>query len=493
MKRTKLVAWLSATLLYSYLFYNHSAGINFLILNVVLIALVFFLQPGLRTRKSVVAIAAGCLLTAINVAWHPTWAALLMNIVSLMGLSGLSRQPEGSLVVAWVNSSYSLVASGIRHTFGRFVPLTGLITPSEPKAPTTVAAGITVDKLVSRSVPILGVAVFFVLYTQASPAFSALFTGISLDFISVWWVVFTLFGAYLLLVFFYPMAIRALTRADQAALDALERHRRSTPGTFNVIGLRYEYRSGWLLLVMLNALLLFFNAVDIFYLITVRLPEGITYSAFLHQGVNTLIASVVLAIVIVMYFFRGNLNFLRNNRRLKYVAYLWIAQNAVLVVATAVKNFSYVSEYGLTYKRIGVYVYLLLTLIGLVTTYVKVRDIKSNWFLFRKNAWIFYGILVLFSLVSWSRVITQYNLAYLEKKSIDVDYLLSLSSTNLDLLAKAQSTYAFHPYQTQRIREKIDYFREQERTEEWPSWNYSEYVLYQRAASQPLIITFSLS
>lgn len=479
MKRTKLAAWLSATVLYSYLFYNQSPGINFLLLNVALVALVFYLQPGLRTQKPVVALAGGCLLTALSITWHPSGAAIGMNIISLMGLSGLSRQPHGSLVVAWANSGYSLVACGFRHTIGRFVSMTELVAPPEPKAPTTTAAGITFNKLVSRSVPLLVVAVFFVLYTQANPAFSALFTNISLNFISLWWVVFTLFGAYLLLAFFFPMTIRPLVRADLSASNELKRHRRPGPREFSPVGLRYEYRSGWWLFVMLNVLLFFFNTVDIFYLLTLRLPEGVTYSAFLHQGVNTLIASLVLAIVIVMYFFRGNLNFLRNNHRLRYAVYLWIAQNAVLVVTTAVKNFGYISEYGLTHKRVGVYVYLLLTLIGLATTCVKVRDIKSNWFLFRKNAGVFYVVLVLFSLVNWSRVITRYNLEHLGQKEVDTGYLISLSDANLDLLDKAQRTYALPPHQSKWIQRSIHGFLERKKQEDWRSWNYSEYALYQ--------------
>ena len=142
-------------------------------------------------------------------------------------------------------------------------------------------------------------------------------------------------------------------------------------------------------LPLLNGLLLFFHISDIFYLITDRLPEGMSYTEYLHQSVNTLILSIVLAIAIVMYFFRGNLNFWQNNRRLKTLTYLWIAQNGVLVLTTAYKNFLYIEGWhGLTHKRIGVYVYLLLTMIGLITTYIKVEKVKSNWYLFRQNAWL---------------------------------------------------------------------------------------------------------
>ncbi len=478
MKITKLGCWLGTTLLYGYVFYEQSAGINFLIFNSILLISVFALQPELRQRRSTLAVAAGCLLTALNVAWHPTWTAIVMNLISLLGLSGLSLQPESSLVVAWINGVYSLVVSSWKKTFGWMIPAAGEETDAASVAP--AAAGITVDKLISHSVPVLVVGAFFLLYTHASPAFSALFSGVSLDFISVWWVIFTLFGAYLLLAFFYPVAISFLVRFDLATPDQLTRQRRSDGLNFNPVGLRYEYRSAWLLFVMLNGLLLFFNAVDIFYLLTQQLPEGVTHSAFVHQGVNTLIASVVLAIAVVMYFFRGNLNFLRGNRRLKVATYGWIIQNAVLIVATASKNFSYISEYGLTHKRIGVYVYLLLTLIGLVMTYFKVRDVKSNWFLLRKNAWLFYAVLILFSTLDWSRIITHHNLSHLDDQEIDISYLIGLSDSNLDLLEKAYRTHQVSLRQAEQIQRQINYFVRRKKQEDWLSWNYAEHQVYQR-------------
>lgn len=485
MRITRFKCWLGATLLYGYLFYDQSAGVNFLLFNVALLAALFALYPTLRRQRTVAAMATGCLLTALNVVWHPTWPAILMNSISLLGLAGLSAHPENSLLVAWINSGYSLVASFWKNTLGRINPQPALVSSSaQGKTTPPATAGITAGKVVSQLVPLLVVALFFLLYTQASPAFSALFSHLSLDFISVWWVIFTLFGGYLLLAFFYPTAIRPLVRVDLATANELTRQRQPHPYGFNPVGLRYEYRSAWWLFVMLNGLLFVFNAVDIYYLTTARLPEGITHAAFVHQGVNTLITSVVLAIAVVMYFFRGNLNFLKKGEYLRIATYLWIAQNAVLIGATASKNFSYIAEYGLTYKRVGVYLYLLLTLIGLITTYIKVREVKTNWFLLRKNAWLFYAVLVLFSTVDWSRAITRYNLAYLSPGKVDTGYLLSLPDTNLDLLERAPG---LSRPQADLIRDRVSYFIRRENQEDWLSWNYADHLVYQRLhLSEPL-------
>ena len=335
--------------------------------------------------------------------------------------------------------------------------------------------------------PLLVIAAFFLLYTQASPAFSALFADVSLNFISGWWMLFTSFGAYLLLPFFYPVAIRPLIRLDATTPDVLQRSKHHRAYGFSPVGLRYEYRSAWWLFLMLNGLLFLFNAVDIFYLITLRLPAGVSHSDFVHQGVNTLIISVVLAIVVVMCFFRGNLNFLRNNHRLKLAAYLWIVQNAILIGATASRKFSYISDYGLAYKRIGVYVCLLLTLIGLITTYIKVREVKSNWFLLRKNAWVLYVVLVLLSAIDWNRTITRHNMAHLDQRTADIDYLIGLLDTNLDLLEYASRTRTLSLYRTSQIQHCITRFMKRKQREGWPSWGYTEHQVYQTLAlsSQP--------
>ena len=476
MRQLRLWCWLGATLLYGYLFYNQAIGVNILLFTVALVTAVFALQPALRYQRTVVALAVGCLFTGILTAWHPTWATIIMNAFSLLAFSSLSQRPQVSMVATVVHAAYSMVASFFQHVFR---PATAADNTSNESA-TVATAGITFDKLVSYGAPLLVAAVFFVLYLEASPAFSALFTNLSLDFISLGWVLFTMFGGYLLFAFFYPLVVKPLAEADEAAADQLVRQRRSPLGLFNPVGLRYEYQAGGLLFALLNGLLLLFNTVDAFYLLTLRLPEGVTHTAFLHQGVYALIISVVLAIGVVMYFFRGNLNFLQNNRWLRYAAYGWIGQNALLVVLTGIKNFNYIDEYGLTHKRVGVYVYLLLTLIGLATTYLKVRDKKSNWFLFRKNAWAFYAVLLLYSTIDWTRAIAKYNISRFDSKRVGVEYLLRLSDAHLDLLEEARHTYNLPFEQDIEIKSRVRHFLKQERREEWLAWNYRDYVLMQR-------------
>ena len=111
-----------------------------------------------------------------------------------------------------------------------------------------------------------------------------------------------------------------------------------------------------------------------------------------------------------------------------------------MVIITAIKNYEYISSFGFTYKRIGVLIYLFLTFIGLVTTFIKVNKIKNLWYLFRKNTQIAFVILILSTTINWDKVITYYNINYAEET--DTAYLIKLSDNNTFLLKEYAETNA---------------------------------------------------
>jgi hypothetical protein len=137
-----------------------------------------------------------------------------------------------------------------------------------------------------------------------------------------------------------------------------------------------------------------------------------------------------------------------------------------------------VAEYSLTHKRIGVYVYLLLTLIGLVITFIKIYGVKNNWFLFRKTAWAFYVVLIMATAVNWSRLITHYNLSRLSNfKELDIAYLIHLPQTNTAQLNELLQNAPQRLTETQKaaIAQKKTVFLERYNRHQWQSWNYDDY------------------
>jgi hypothetical protein len=231
---------------------------------------------------------------------------------------------------------------------------------------------------------------------------------------------------------------------------------------------------------LLNGLVLFVNLTDAYYLLIAReLPEGVIYSEYVHQGIYSLIFSIVLAIAVILYFFRGNLNFYRNNQPLKMIAYGWIVQNFILVVAAAAKTTTlYVSQYGLTHKRIGVFIYLMLSIIGLCITCYKIYACKNNWFIFRKTSWAFYVVLILATFINWNRLITGYNLSRINSlQEVDLTYLVDLPDSNIDQLTDfmEKSPRKLSEKQQNGISKKRAAFLQTYAEPEWQSWNYDDW------------------
>ena len=180
-------------------------------------------------------------------------------------------------------------------------------------------------------------------------------------------------------------------------------------------------------MVLLNILIVFLLITDVIFLTqSSNNISAVELSVQVHQGINALIISIILAIALIVYFFRGSLNFYKHTKFLKTATYIWITLNSILVLVTLFKNYQYVHSFGLTYKRIGVFFYLLLAFIGLVLTYIKVKNIKNIVFLFRKNIEISFIVLVVSSFINWDVFITKYNVSYVQKTQLDIAYLLRL-------------------------------------------------------------------
>jgi len=221
--------------------------------------------------------------------------------------------------------------------------------------------------------------------------------------------------------------------------DNLERQRRGKKFgfmRFSMLALRREYKVGLIMMIALNALLLVVNLTDIVYVwFNFEPMSARALSKYVHEGTYILIISIFWAMGVVLYYFRKNINFLGGIKPLKYLALAWIIQNVVLAFSVGMRNYHYIREYGLASKRIGVIFFLILTIIGLLLMWVKVRDRKSVYFLVDRTAWALYGMLIFLTFFNWDVLMTRYNLAVNSNKSLDVVYLASkLSDKNLHIL-----------------------------------------------------------
>jgi hypothetical protein len=283
----------------------------------------------------------------------------------------------------------------------------------------------SVVRFLSYTIPILIAVIFLKLYQSADETFYEWTKFINLDWISWPFIIFytilfiTLFGL------FHYLESKELTRFDASLKNDIPETYTDKVESF--MGLENEKRIAISLLVTLNLMLLLYNFIDLkFVLIDLPNPDpNLRYSDLLHGGVNSLITSIVLVIFILTFIYRGQLNF-SGSKFIKSLAVLWLLLNLVMIATTVVKNYEYIAHWGLTYKRIGVYIYLLLAALGLVFTIIKIVRIKSLWYLIRNTS---IGFLICFStmgFVNWDKMIVQFNLTELSPEQIDFDYLLSL-------------------------------------------------------------------
>ncbi len=202
-----------------------------------------------------------------------------------------------------------------------------------------------------------------------------------------------------------------------------------------VMALRNENTVGIISLAMLNLLLLVINIIDIKYVwFGFTYTPGMNLKDIVHEGTGMLIFSILLAMVVVLFFFRGNLNFYKRNKWLRYGAYGWIFQNAVLVISVLLRDYYYIQHMGLAYKRIGVLFFLLMVLMGLITVFLKIHHKKTAYYLLRVNGWFAIVLLVAASCIHWDETMAAYNLARKNTVPVDVKFLLTLSDKTLPLL-----------------------------------------------------------
>ncbi len=422
----KTMATLISALLFSFLFYKQNPGVNFLIFNLFLIFFTAWIRPAVLFSGRYISTALGSIITALAVFWWGSVLATISNIISLALLCIFASGEEISPIPALCLSAWSAFTSFFQVIVRKLTgPIPAIGLHSRYKS-----------KVLIWFVPILFVFLFFVLYRASDPLFMDFTKDINLDFITVDWILFLFAGGYLLTGFYFPHGVQAFAERETQLSNTLENIPSET-SKLNTV--QSELLSGKILFTLLNIMILLVNIIDFNHNISVQpLPQGMTLSEYLHQGIGTLIISIFVAIGLILFYFRKELNFISNNRFLKTLVYIWIFQNALLILSNIFRNSEYISEYSLTYKRIGVYVYLILCLIGLITTLIKTAKMRSNWYLLRVNPWLFFIVIVLSSTMNWDQVLTDYNLNATKKnhKQPDISYLLSLSDPDYAKLMK---------------------------------------------------------
>lgn len=416
----KNVTLLISAVLFSTLYYKQNIGLNLSLFTLLTVLLLVLKNRELFTNKSTNYKIIGYLITGTTVFLYKSDLTIIANIVAFFTLIGNVSEHKSSIYVQWLNGMYTAIVSA----FSLYYDSLNTETKQLKKVKINYVYWLKII-----GIPATIIIIFINLYRNGNPMFDELILKIDFSFINLHWMLFVLLGYYLFYNITHPIKIEPLTSSDICIKNYLEK---DTLEAISLLQLKNEKQLGLVLMLSLNALIIFFLITDILHLSEIHNMLASQLSKQVHTGVNALIFSNILAIAIILYFFRGNLNFFENNTDLKKLTFVWIFLNVSVVIITAIKNIEYIVSFGLTYKRIGVLFFLAATSIGFITTYIKVSKIKNLWYLLRKNTQIAFVILLLASTINWDKIITYYNINTADQ--VDLKYLINLSDNNTFLL-----------------------------------------------------------
>lgn len=410
MKKHHLI--LLCTAAFVALFYDQHPGINLGILGWIYVLLTFFNAKKQNRTPTFMFLMVAALLSSMAFAWYGDFPSLVALISSVLLLTFKARnrriKPIMAIPVFFING-FTFFVRVFR--FDNWLPKTD--------------AGASVRKLVALIlVPCLFLIVFFAIYAMGSDSFAGLFESYEIDLNAWQMVVLSCLGFFLAFNYFNFSVPRWLYRKNSLLNDHFSADQKSLKPTYSFLDLELELKSGVVTLVLLNGLLLSFIAAYNYeqFFQNPTLPKQL--SADVHGRVNAVIISIVMAIMVIMFYFKSTFNFYKKAGSLKILAKIWLSLNVILVFSALLKNTEYVGELGLTYKRLGVYAFLVLCLVGLVYSYLKIVWCRTNAYLFNRMLWYFYGTILAISFVNWGAITTVYNIRH---NKIDRDHLFSLN------------------------------------------------------------------
>jgi hypothetical protein len=473
---------LSGALAFHSIFWQQQLGINSLLFGA-MVAILLWLgnMDGLVRREALAAFATAMTASALIV-WNNNILSKVVWVTSLLGLIGFAHAKHIRSLF-WAGFQGSLAFGALPTTLMQMSFKMSFIRKMNTHALLWI-------KYVF--IPIILFIIFYILYYNSNDGFSQLSDKMCLsivEFFSYWLAHFSLASIFFLLVGIGVTAaiyIKNSVILDLEGPDGLQRlaapnRPRATMAersSWGMNALAIENRIGLLSFASLNLLLLVVNLLDIsnVWLADVSGSSPSALKNQLHDGTYVLLGSILLAMALVVYFFRGNLNFYQGNRLLKYLAYFWLAQNVVLVASVAMRNAHYISAYGLAYKRIGVAIFLAATLVGLLTMFRKVAHRKTLAYLMRVNGWAVLAILLAAAFVDWDTAITRYNLSNFKAEKVDYPFLIAgmESYKSLPLLWEQRESMPAAQRTAFALRLRKGQWHFERQSGSWFSWNAAD-------------------
>jgi hypothetical protein len=418
-------------------FYHQLIGLNLLLFELILLPLIIRHTPVRTFKVNGWLITTGVAVTAIFTFVHASSFVITMNLVALFIWLGWLLLPDGRSMVSFAGLAFENLILAPVNAFNR--ALAGRKNHQRTHHLIRQAAYLIL--------PLFLILFFILIYSASNPHFATIIDKI-LRYPDKWlnllwpYVNLSLTGVLVLGLFtavlfvFRNRSERIPAWDGQTNENLYHQRREGKVKSFRMLALKNEFRAGVFLLIILNLLIMLQNVLDIWYVWFQFEWNGEYLRQFVHEGTYLLILSILISLGIILWLYRGNLNFFPGNRILRKLSYAWLIQNMILVVSVAIRNGWYINYFALAYKRIGVFIFLVLTLVGLITVLIKVSRHKTPFFILRVNSLAVFILLVVTSLVNWDVVIARYNFTQYQRSFVHLDWLCTLSDKTLPVLDK---------------------------------------------------------
>lgn len=394
------------------LFYGREPGLNFSLFVLLLWLSVFLTTPKEKYTSTFWWLTAALGTAAGAFAWYGDPVSFLAVFATLVLVACKAHQPAMSVLLVPFAGFLNFASFIFRAPMlTSWLPVNNLLTAAFYK-----------KAIYYFLIPVALAAIFLVIYSSSSNLFQSFFyINWNADFLQIGFL--AALGFFLMFSFIHYWTPSQLFLIQNKLNDHFsEAYRLSLQDRQNP-DIHFYRKSAEISLILLNIIVLFFIVTYCVEQFGSKNTSG-NLSSELHERIYLLIFSIAMAILVIMLFFRGSLNFDIKARFLRNTAYIWIMLNLFLAGIVALKNNQYIEAYGLTFKRVGVHIFLLLCIAGLLFTIIKIKHKKTNAYLAGHMLWTFYATLVIGCAINWSWIVTKYNLEY--QKNFDMEYALGL-------------------------------------------------------------------
>jgi hypothetical protein len=488
----KSVISLLLAFIFSVLFYKKAFGLNVLFYETIAVTIAYYIhKPNFKNSLTKI-LFIGTVVSCLMVVLHNSSISKVVNSFSFFLLVGSFTYPSFKLIK---NNLYQFIIN-ITKGYNEFRK--DFLSRNNRNRK-------LIHYLKIIIIPILIILLFLVIYYNSNDYFAKLTNSFFDQFGKLFnWlpnINFVMFfiliiGLTIAISIFYGKANNKLINSEISLKEFLTR-KRNVRKNISPVGLKSELKSGIFLLLILNCMLIVFNYTDITTVWFSYNWDGGYLKEFVHLGTYLLIVSLILSIAIVLYYFRGNLNFYRKNNTLKILTYIWLAQNIILIISLVIRNNIYIHHFALAYKRIGVYVFLIAALFGIYSIIIKVKNKKSYYYVIKNNTIVIYTLFIFLTCVNWDVFIAKHNVSSYKESFIEMEYLLDLSDKALpyiniepERLIKMdrvqsssfsfKSRYISVEDYSEYLKQRIDNYIESYPKRSLLEWNYADYVAYNK-------------